>query len=732
MLYYLTAVALIAHTFFWGLGLAWLTLPRGWRRWWWVFAPGFGLALQSAVVWAGAHTPLAGTNAYAFASELLPLSLIMVAVWRRGWPVARAWLVNAQMAGGLLLAAVVAGWVLLWPMAQRGGWTLTASSLGSCDHADYAAGARVLQEFSKDDRTGFLGQTEVTQVGSAETFFEFWLRLNHFTPSALLAHNGAVFGLQCHQLVSVTAVALVLLNASLVLLLARVAVGLRGVAGLVPAVLYLFSPLGAYAVHQGALGQLYAAHGIAVLTLAVMGAGRAQRRGRSVWPWAALVLAAFWILAGSYNFILTVALAPAGAWLLAECWQRREWRGSARVVGMFGVMFLVCVGLFWGRFDGVVERFRLFGQYDFGWPVPILTPEGWLGLLRDTGLNGWPLWWRVGLAGLVAGPWLAGVILLWGRRREHAWGALALVVPVVAGWLLIVWEAQTRANASYDAFKLLSVFHPGLLAALMGWLGLIRRDCAVWRRAAGLGLVLLVLAANGRESWLFAQQMATPPLRVERGLLDLRRLERMPRVTSLNMRISKFWSRLWANALLLRVPQYFSIHTYEGRLNTALKGEWDLSDSLLRSQPLRDADFVDLNPQFHVVRVDAPGRVDLAYGEGWYDREGKGFSRWRWNSGLATIRVTNPAARPLRTTLVMRVRLLEAGSVEVELNAKAIGGSGSLSRDKVHEVEFGEVLLPPGESILHLKTSNPPGHAGPDDPRLLAIALYSLTVKAER
>ena len=56
MLYYLTAVALVAHTVFWGLGLSWLVLPRVWRRWGWVFAPAFGWALQSAVVWAGAQS----------------------------------------------------------------------------------------------------------------------------------------------------------------------------------------------------------------------------------------------------------------------------------------------------------------------------------------------------------------------------------------------------------------------------------------------------------------------------------------------------------------------------------------------------------------------------------------------------------------------------------------------------------------------------------------------------
>src|SRR5205807_2159118 len=131
----------------------------------------------SAAVWAGAHTPVAGTAVYAGWTELIPLVLLLSQALRREsriwWstglrlPVSPAWLV----------VAVATGWMLIQPMAQPGPG-LTASSLGSCDHADYAAGARVFQEFSKDDRTGFLGLPEVTHVRSADYFFDFWLRLN--------------------------------------------------------------------------------------------------------------------------------------------------------------------------------------------------------------------------------------------------------------------------------------------------------------------------------------------------------------------------------------------------------------------------------------------------------------------------------------------------------------------------------------------------------------------------
>jgi hypothetical protein len=388
MLYYLIAAGLIAHTYFWGLGLAWLATPQRWRRWWWAFAPGFGFALQSAVVWAGAHTTLAGTDAYARGSEVVPLILLAFALGPRTARAQWGKSLGSRAWPGLACVMLAAGGLLLWPMAQPGKG-LTASSLGSCDHADYAAGARVFQEFSKDDHTGFLGLPEVTKVRSADYFFDFWLRLNHFTPSALLAHNATVFGVEAYRLVSVTAAALVLLNLPMVLFLARTLVGLRGgwLVGVVA--LYGFAPLNAYAVHHGALGQLYAAQGIALLTVAVVGASHAARRRQKLRPYFAPILAAFWLLAGSYNFILMVCLAPAAGWLGVQLGLRRDWRATGRVVGLLVAALVVCAGLFWGRFEGLIERFSLFEQYNFGWAVPLFSPEGWIGLFRDTGLHGW-------------------------------------------------------------------------------------------------------------------------------------------------------------------------------------------------------------------------------------------------------------------------------------------------------------------------------------------------------
>lgn len=155
----LTALALLLHVALWGAGAAMLVMPQPWVRFWPVLVLPLGLALQSVVVWAGAWAGLQGTDAHARVSLLVPLLLLAAGLRRVGWRLATADLrrvraVAAITVGGLLLLAS--------PLVILGGRPTTVS-LGSCDAADYAAGARVLQEFARSDRTGFLGLTEVVR-----------------------------------------------------------------------------------------------------------------------------------------------------------------------------------------------------------------------------------------------------------------------------------------------------------------------------------------------------------------------------------------------------------------------------------------------------------------------------------------------------------------------------------------------------------------------------------------
>jgi len=375
----------------------------------------------------------------------------------------------------------------------------------------------------------------------------------------------------------------------------------------------------------------------------------------------------------------------------------------------------------------VAERFRLFEKFDFGWPVPRQWPASWLGAAADVELHAWPGAWGWIASGVVVVAFAVGLAIVGRRVRAHGLAALALVGPAAAGWAILTWESLTRANAAYDAFKILSVFLPGLLAGMCVWAGMSRLPMnPFWRWSARIGLALLIVI-NVWGAFRFVEKMRLPPLRVERVLSDLRRLETLPRITSLNMRIDDFWSRLWANCFLLRKEQYFLTHTYEGRLNTPLKGEWDLSDSLLHSIPRRAVDYLRINELFHVVRVGAPGFLRLEFGDGWHAQEGQYGNRWRWSRGTAEIEIENPSNRPVEGRLRLRLR----GIVDNPLHLRLAGTDleirqiGRAQRD----YEWTDVVVPPGRSVLQLRLGGPLGTVE-GDLRPLGVSLTLLSFSA--
>jgi hypothetical protein len=377
MIHFPVAFVLLLHVLWWGAGLAMLAMPRGWRRFWPVLVVPAGLALQSAVVWAGAMVGLKGTNSYALGSEGLPLVLLVVAWWRCG---GRALWVDTQRIGIVWLAGAGCLGLLVMPLAWASPG-LTTISLGSCDAGDYAAGARVLQEFARTERGGFLGLTEVVRVQSVDNFFDYWTRLNHFTPSALIAFNGTVLDCAPHELTSLLTMVLLAGSLPTVFWSARAVIGFSAVPSAAVAVLYGLSPLNWYVVGHVAPGQLLAAMAVALITWA----GVALWRGRLEWrrsvQFSGVLAVGYWLLLGSYNFFIVLGLVPALAYAGGLALWHGEWRRLGRWLAMVLWPLGACGVVFSGRVAGLVERFQLLSTYDFGWKIPVLTPEGWLGLV---------------------------------------------------------------------------------------------------------------------------------------------------------------------------------------------------------------------------------------------------------------------------------------------------------------------------------------------------------------
>lgn len=668
MLFLATALGLLFHSFFWGAGLALLVTPRPWRRYWPIFAPVCGLTLQSTVVWLGIYTSLPGANSYAIWSEGLPLGLLGWGAWQRRRHLV-ADLVRLRVIWLLILGCL---FITVLPLAQSSS-ELTTSSMGSCDAADYAAGARVLQEFARGDRGGFMGVTEVVRLMSVDNFFDHWVLLNHFTPSALLAHNAAVFGLAQHELISVFTAVLLALSLPIVFWLARAALRYSPGAACFLTALYGISPLTLYAVYHVAIGQLLAAQAIALLTWGGVAIWRGGSKLRSVRDFGLLLAVAYGLILGSYHFIVIVCLVPAVGYAGAMTLWTRAWARGTRWLAVMLLPLALAGGVYAERLVGLRERFLLFREVDFGWRIPVLSPEGWFGIVASHSLSGHDAWLRVTLsAGFVA---LCAWALWRAKVRGAPWRILSLSVtlPPLAGYAIL--EAKgvlSGTNASYDAYKLFSVFYPCLLAGFGMWLRLVQAAALRWLVILASGVIVAGNLFADRSMW---ERMRAPRLIVTEPLAQLQQIESRGDVKSINILMGDVWSRLWANALLLHKSQYFAEVTYEGRNATQLAGAWDLLGDVWRLDfASSGSGAAPAPPLYSLVDTRDDRFVRVGLGDGWHDLEWQAGTsvRWRWTSGDAALVVENPHHAPLHVVVSFNVGAVDTRDLRVRIDGKLV------------------------------------------------------------
>jgi hypothetical protein len=336
---------------------------------------------------------------------------------------------------------------------------------------------------------------------------------------------------------------------------------------------------------------------------------------------------------------------------------------------------------------------------------------------------------RVILAvGLVALWFAAGFAVV--RRRPTALALpLAVLAPVVAGYALLQARgAWLGTNASYDAYKLLAVFYPLVLPVLWSWAAL-RQGGGPLRWFSLSALVVAVLAGGAFASARILAALAHAPLRVTPELAALRAAEDRPELaTGINLLVPDMWSRLWANAFLLRRPQHFETHTYEARRDTPLRGAWDLQGGVVGAGSA-DSGRRELSSRFALVPA---GRLRAVATGGWFpvEQAPAGGRPWQWMGTQAEVEVRNAGATEMPVTFTLQARGWGARTLTLRPADGSAPGAALALGEAENELVWRGLIAPPGVSRWVLASAEPARPAGGADPRALSVQVFRLTVDA--
>jgi hypothetical protein len=293
-----------------------------------------------------------------------------------------------------------------------------------------------------------MGLTEVVRILSVDNFYDYWVRLNHFTPSAIAALNATLLGREPFELISLLGGVFLVLGVPVAFLLARSALRIGSVGAVAVSAVYGFSPLLWYAVAHVALSQLVAAVALGLLTwsgVVLWRAGAPWRRGVEL---GILLVVAYTLLLGAYNFMILFGLLPAAAFAVG--WSM--WAGTYARLGRWwaGMLAPLAVSalLMPERVAGLAERFLLLRQYNFGWKIPALSPEGWIGIVGGVLLQGYDTRVRWVLSAMVMAAFLTALAVALRRRRAMAFLALCLTVPILSGYMILLIQARAQGTNS--------------------------------------------------------------------------------------------------------------------------------------------------------------------------------------------------------------------------------------------------------------------------------------------
>ncbi|HEY9154597.1 MAG TPA: hypothetical protein VIM69_05675, partial [Opitutaceae bacterium] len=548
----------------------------------------------------------------------------------------------------------------------------------------------------------------------------------------LIALNGSIFHCATYEIIGLMVAFFLSATIPIVFLIARSLVGLRPWPSLGIALLFGFSPINWYAVYQTAMAHLLAAQAIGLLTWAAWSMWKHGSTFRGCYVYSALLAIAYALMIGSYSFILVVCLVPAIGFAggIGVC--TNQWRRFLRWLLWILIPLGIVSGVFFLRVASIVERFAILKQYDLGWKIPYLGPDAWLGVVKNALLE--PIiepYHSIAIA-LLIGALIVSFVRYKTGRGALLYKAGCLAVPALLGSLYLYVQGPNwgeSANRSYNAYKLFCIFYPGILPALCVWTVLAYRGKV--ERALCWVLTALLAFGVARADLKFKVAMKNPPHLVERELIALQSVEKMPEVASVNMMIPDMWSRLWANELLLEKPQYFATHTYEGRINTPLRGDWDLNGGVINLTLPKNGS-IAINSNYSLANVRSPYFLRATLGEGWHDPERLRRPRtihWVWSKGNASIELTNPHPSTLKVSLHFEVRSVRRRDLSFWFNGQKLA---EIDLEKeLRKIDLPDVTLLPGKNAIELRSKLPPVAPDENDRRPLGFALYSFSADAK-
>lgn len=602
-----------------GFGLTVLFCPRGLRKYVLFLSPVVGYCYLALAGWhlstfgmeivfkgifngqkyISAVNPVSsvifrGTDSYAWLILLPPVVFLAGALYRNR--------VRFREAAGMTdikgliapLAVAISTFILLSVPMFRYGDGLTTVCPGNHDIIDSGIKSRFLQEFSLSDTQGFVGA--INKDGYS--YLKHDILTNRFGTPFAAAFLSSIFSLEAYQFQTLITTLMFFFGMLLFYILVREVFKFDGFPSLLTTALYGLSPVIYYLTYQGFQPQIA---GMALATGFFLIQFHAVENSSKFSDFAAYIpLLAFinWGINISYAHMLPIIYAPVAAYVVIRAVYDRSFIRAARLIsrwtGIQALALMLTSALSLFRMKTLIGNLIAHAGTESGWDMPYFFPDFIMGFnyvdtLPELSVLGYlpffkPLFsfgkylsssTEMYIHYAVSAPIVIalgiGLVRVFRKDRRVFLISIACLATVIGGYNFIYFV--TELSAKYKSFKLASFFLPLVFPVFL----LALRDFRLRaKRFISVSFVLALIVANLISAVVFLGHSFEGRY-VGQELADIKKIEAMPQVDSVNILGFDWWQAMWKGVFLMKKVQYYQNCFYSMSCTDGIiDGKWDL------------------------------------------------------------------------------------------------------------------------------------------------------------
>jgi hypothetical protein len=695
-----------------------MVCPKDLKKYAVFMSPMVGYCYLTLAGWYCYEFELGGTDVYWPIIVLPPVVFLCLAFFiYRGRVKEGAKLIYGELAAPLLVGFI--GFLIISIPLFTSVDGLTSISAGNNDIAHSAGISRYLKEFARSDTVGFLGQIDVFKK-SAEK--------DYFGGSLSTAFASSMLSLEPYQLQSMSLHIFFLFSIFLVYALARDWFRYNRHAAIGITALYGLSPVMYYTIYHGYQGQMIATGLALCMFLVHFEAISNCQKISHYYTYFPLAVLLNWGVSLTYPQMLSFIYAPIAVYLLLVASYKRSRSLALRWIYFVLITLVITFILSPDRAKVLVSSLILKSRANFGWFIPWISPDTFFGLTTMKNLS---LQSHTGPMRYILSTPLIIIMALGFVNAYKADGKLFLlagssVFVIVIGYIILAFIGRIEGSwGGYKSYKLLSFFLPlVLLSSLMLFRKLEFTLQDQIRDPLPLLLSMLV-GCNLYSSYKISTQMSTFHRSVSKDMADLKNIENLSSVQSINILGTDWWDILWQANFVMRKKLYFQTTTYGGYFSSALMGEWDLerlggaANDILRIVGFDEGETIPVNSTYVLRKA---GALRALLGRGWYDSEGG--HRWTGKgSDVSSIIFQSPSDNLAIDLRAMYWPLDPNNRISIYLN-----GDKLVDCFDNRFCYINDMILSRGPNALELRTSSPPAPPGTHDRRRLGYAFTAIVI----